>query len=86
LIISTVSFSAAIIAKIRSSMPKISLGKEKIGEKFKRASDLTPCPLKFCEVDKSLKLKNLNKFMKKNSAIQLCNSSGRKHPYPFLNI
>jgi len=36
-------------------MPKISLGKEKIGEKFKRASDLTPCPLKFCEVDKKSK-------------------------------
>jgi len=56
LIISKVGFSADIIAKIRSSMPKISPEKEKIGEKFKRASDLTPCPLKFCEVDKSLKL------------------------------
>jgi len=80
LITINISFSAAIVAKIRRSTPKIILEQEKIVEKLKRASDLTPCPLKFF-VRPEVLVKNQNKLMKKNSAIRLHNSSGIKHPY-----
>jgi hypothetical protein len=46
---------------------------------IKRASDLTPCPLKFF-VRPEVLVKNQNKLMKKKSAIRLHNSSEKKHP------